>query len=166
MASKQESVSDWMELARIYDKAEKEQKVVPYMVVVLRNKRTNEILYRYDLPRDMFWKYSWVIDWRAAKLLCQNPRDGIEHRIDFYDKTTGLKYGFGSLISKLTSAKAQITIANNKLQRYIDSQKANMFFSTETDEVVAKLKAKISMQKEKAADFEAQIKLKVQELNK
>lgn len=38
MAAKQESVSDWMALAKAYDKAEKEQQVTPYVIVSLRKK--------------------------------------------------------------------------------------------------------------------------------
>ena len=39
MASKQENVSDWMALAKAYDKAEREQGVEPYVIVSLRNRR-------------------------------------------------------------------------------------------------------------------------------
>ena len=164
MAARQESVSDWMALAKAYDKAEKEQEVTPYVVVSLRNRRTNEELYRYDLPREMFWRWHWVIDWRAAKLLCQNPKDGINHVLSFYDRKTGLEYGFGSLISKLTSAKANATIADNKLKEYIELQQGNMFFSEKEDEIVNKFKAKISAYKAKAAEIEEEIKEKVKEL--
>ena len=164
MAARQESVSDWMALAKAYDKAEKEQEVTPYVVVSLRNRRTNEELYRYDLPREMFWRWHWVIDWRAAKLLCQNPKDGINHVLSFYDRKTGLEYGFGSLISKLTSAKANATIAANKLKEYIELQQCNMFFSEKEDEIVNKFKAKISAYKAKIAEIEEEIKAKVKEL--
>lgn len=153
-----------MALAKAYDKAEKEQEVTPYVVVSLRNRRTNEELYRYDLPREMFWRWHWVIDWRAAKLLCQNPKDGINHVLSFYDRKTGLEYGFGSLISKLTSAKANATIAANKLKEYIELQQGNMFFSEKEDEIVNKFKAKISTYKAKAAEIEKEIKAKVQQL--
>lgn len=164
MAARQESVSYWMALAIAYDKAEKEQEVTPYVVVSLRNRRTNEELYRYDLPREMFWRWHWIIDWRAAKLLCQNPKDGINHVLSFYDRKTGLEYGFGSLISKLTSAKANATIAANKLKKYIEMQQGNMFFSEEEDEIVNKFKAKISAYKAKIAEIEEEIKAKVKEL--
>ena len=164
MAARQESVSDWMELAKAYDKEENEQEVTPYVVVSLRNRRTDAELYRYDIPREMFWRWHWVIDWRAAKLLCQNPKDGINHVLSFYDRNTGLEYGFGSLISKLTSAKANATIAANKLKKYIELQQDNMFFSEKEDEIVNKFKAKISAYKAKAAGIEAQIKAKVQQL--
>ena len=166
MAAKQESVSDWMALAKAYDKTEKEQGVTPYIVVSLRNRRTDEELYRYDLPRELYWRYSWVIDWRAARLLCQHPQDGINHVMSFYDKRTGLEYGFGSLISKLTSAKAKVTMAANKLQKYIELQQSNMFFDEKGDEVVNKLKAKIAAYKEKAAEVEKLIKERVEELQR
>ena len=165
MAARQESVSDWMALAKAYDKAEKEQEVTPYVVVSLRNRRTNEELYRYDLPREMFWRWHWVIDWRAANLLCQNPKDGINHVLSFYDRKTELEYGFGSLISKLTSVKANATIAANKLKKYIEMQQGNMFFSEEEDEIVNKFKAKISAYKAKIAEIEEEIKANVKELH-
>lgn len=166
MASKQESVSDWMALAKAYDKAEREQGVEPYVIVSLRNKRTDAELYRYDLPRAMFWRWHWVIDWRAARLLCLNPKDGISHVLSFYDRRTGLSYGFGSLISGLTSAKANITITTNKLNEYIERQQSNMFFDEASDEIAQKFKAKISTYKAKAAQLEEEIKVKVQELKK
>lgn len=112
----------------------------------------------------MFWRYSWVISWREAKLICKNPKDGVSRILSFYDKTTGLDYGFGSLISSLTSAKANTTITANRLQAYIDSQAGNMFFDEASDEIVHKFKAKISAYREKAAGIEEQIKAKVQEL--
>lgn len=164
MAAKQESVSDWMALAKAYDKAEKEQKVIPYVIISLCNKRTGEELYRYDIPREMLYSKNWVICWREARLICQNPKDGITRCFYFYDKTTGLSFGFGSLISKLTSAKANATIAENKLQEYRERQQGNMFFDEETDEIAGKFKAKISAYRAKAAGIEEQIKAKVQEL--
>ena len=166
MASKQESVSDWMALAKAYDKAEREQNVNPYVIVTICNKRTGEELYRYDIPREMFWRRHWVIDWRAARILCKNPKDGINQCLYFYDKTTGLSFGFGSLIGKLTSAKANATIAGNKLQEYIEAQQGNMFFDEASDEIVQKFKAKISAYRTKAAEIEEEIKAKVQELKR
>lgn len=166
MAAKQESVSDWMALAKAYDKAEKEQKVEPYVIVSLCNKRTREELYRYDIPREMLYSKRWVINWREARLICQNPKDGITRYVSFYDKTTGLSFGFGSLISKLTSAKANATIAENKLQEYRERQQGNMFFDEASDEIVLKFKAKISAYRAKAAEIEEEIKAKVQEMQK
>lgn len=41
MAARQESVSNWMELAKAYDKAERNREVTPYVVVSLQNQRTD-----------------------------------------------------------------------------------------------------------------------------
>jgi len=155
-----------MALAKAYDKAEREQGVTPYVIVSLRNKRTDKELYRYDLPRELYWRYSWVIDWRAARFICQQPKDGVKQCLDFYDKKTGLAYGFGSLISRLTSAKANVTMVINKLAAYVEGQKGNMFFDEQSDEVVAKFKAKISAYKAKQHELEEEIKAKVLEINK
>ncbi len=163
MASKQESVSDWMQLAKAYDKAEKEQGVKPYVIVSLRNKRTGEELHKYDIPREMLYDKSWVIDWREARLLCQNPKDGITRTTAFYDRKTGLSYGFGSLISSLTAAKANITRVKTKLKLYLEQQGNNMFFVEDEDVLARKFKAKISEYEAKVAEYEEQIKAKVQE---
>lgn len=164
MAAKQESVSDWMALAKAYDKAEREQGVEHYVIVILCNQRTGEELYRYDIPREMFFRRNWIINWRAARLLCKNPKDGVRHDLFFYDKKTGLETGLGSLLSGLTSAKANATIATNKLREYIDRQAGNMFFDEASDEIVAKFKAKIMHYQHKARQLEEDIKAKVQEL--
>lgn len=89
--SKQESVS----------KAEKET-IQPYVIVSIEDRTTNEVLYRYDLPRDMFWRYSWVVQRRMARYKCQRPRHEIACYLSFYDKITGLEFGFGTLPLKLT----------------------------------------------------------------
>jgi hypothetical protein len=161
MASKQESVSDWMALAKAYDKAEREQGVEPYIIVSLQNRRTGEELYRYDIPRATFWRWNWVIDWRAARLLCQHPKDGINHVLSFYDRKTGLSYGFGSLISSLTSAKANKTIAENKLREYVKSQQGNMFFDVKEDVIASRLQEKVNRYTAKIAELEEEIKDKV-----
>lgn len=156
MASKQESVSDWMVLAKAFDKAEKET-VRPYVIVSIEDKTTSEVLYKYDLPRDMFWRYTWVIRWRMSRYICQRPKHQIEQYLGFYDKKTGIEYGLNSLLSKLTSAKAQVTINENKLKNYLKGMKDDLFFDESTDPIVAKLKCKISNYKQNIQDCEEQI---------
>lgn len=165
MASKQEKVSEWMTLAKAYDKAEKEMGVIPYVIVSLRNRRTDKELYQYNLPRDIFWRRSWVIEWRTAKLLCKYPRDGINRILSFYDKKTGLEYGFGSLLGKLSSAKAQRTMAASALDDYIDSRRGDMFFDETEDILVDKMRHKIESYRRKIVEIENEIKSRIEELN-
>lgn len=163
--SKQESVGDWMELAKAFDKAEKET-VQPYVVVLLEDQATKEKLYQYDLPREMFWKYQWVIRWRMARLQCQRPKHIISQYLSFYDKVTGLEYGFGSLLSKLTAAKAQVTILENKMADYKQRMKESLFFDEDTDDTIRMFKCKIESQRAKQREYEKQIKDKLQAINK
>lgn len=165
MASKQEKVSEWMTLAKAYDKAEQEMGVIPYVIVSLRNRRTDKELYQYNLPRDIYWRRSWVIEWRTAKLMCEYPRDGINRILSFYDKKTGLEYGFGSLLGKLSSAKAQRTMAASALDDYIDSRRGDMFFDETEDILVDKMRHKIESYSRKIAVIENEIKSRVEKLN-
>ena len=164
MAAKQESVSNWQDLAKAYDKADKEIGIIQYVKISLCNKRTRQVLYQYDIPRNMFFRWAWVIDWRAAKLLCKNPKDGITHEYYYYDKKTGLETGIGTLLYKLKGAKATLTLTKNKLQDYIDQSRNVLFFDEATDTIVLKYKAKISQYKEKIYTLEDEIKAKVEYL--
>ena len=165
MASKQEKVSEWMTLAKAYDKAEKEMGVIPYVIVSLRNRRTDKELFQYILPRDVFWRRPWVIEWRTARLLCQYPRDGINRIMSFYDKKTGIEYGFGSLLGKLSSAKAKVTMTTNALGDYINSRRGDMFFDEYEDEVVIRMRRKIKLYLAKIVEIENEIKSRIQEIN-
>lgn len=162
--SKQESVSDWMELAKAYDKAEKET-IQPYVIVSIEDQTTKEKLHKYDIPREMFWRYEWVIRWRKARLQCQRPKHMIVQYISPYDKVTGLDLGFGSLISKLTSAKAQVTILENKIVSYKERMKDDLFFNEENDDIIRNLKCKIEIQKQKQRELGELIKDKISTLN-
>lgn len=161
---KQESVSDWMELAKAYDKAERET-VKPFVIVSLEDQSTKEKLYKYDLPREMFWRYQWVVKWRMARLQCQRPKHNIVQYLSFYDKVTGLEFGFGSLLSKLTAAKAQVTILENKMADYKERMKEYLFFDEETDENIRMLKCKIENQRAKQREYEKQIKDKLKQID-
>lgn len=163
--SKQESVSDWMELAKLHAKAEKET-VQPYVFVSLEDTVTKEKLHSYDIPREMFWKYEWVIHWRMAKLQCQRPRHRVAQYLSFYDRKTGLEYGFGSLLSKLVSQKAKITSTKNMILDYKERMKGDLFFDESTDPIIKNLECKIADQKNKLLDYENQIKDKLLSISK
>ncbi len=51
---------------------------------------------------------------------------------------------FGSALSRLSAAKAQITIARRKEQEYLEYQRQNnMFFNEAEDETLAKFRYKL-----------------------
>ena len=67
-------------------------------------------------------RWQWLIDWRKAKLLCEQPRERVDTFYCYYDKHSGLEEGYNSLLSQITSAKAQIT-RNANLQQQIENRK-------------------------------------------
>lgn len=89
--AKQESMEDWFQMAKDYAKAEKELKIEKWVEVTLyygyAEKQVS--LYHYNLPREMYFRYQWVIRWRMAKLQCQNPKQIISISLYFYDKRSG-----------------------------------------------------------------------------
>lgn len=161
--AKQESVSDWMELAKIHDKLEKET-IRPYVMICIQDGDTNKTLYKYDIPRQSFFEHNWIIRWRMSRIQCQYPRRRIIEVLSFYDKITGIELGFGSPITGYISAKAQITILKNRIAEYTERMKGDLFFDESTDLIIAKLNDKIKTQQDKMTNYEKEIKNKLNQL--
>lgn len=51
---KQESMAGWQEQAKAYAKAERELRIERYFRVELRKQKSQELLYSYDLPIELF----------------------------------------------------------------------------------------------------------------
>lgn len=82
---KQESMGDWFQMAKDYAKAEKELKIEQWVEVTIyygyAEKQVS--LYHYNLPREMYLRYQWVIRWRMAKLQCQYPKQIVSTSLYF-----------------------------------------------------------------------------------
>ena len=85
---KQESLSDYYQFAKDLAKAERELKIEQWVEVTIyygyAEKQVS--LYHYNLPREMYFRYQWVIRWRMAKLQCQYPKQIVSTSLYFYDK--------------------------------------------------------------------------------
>ena len=147
----QEVMDDWMQYAKDLAKAERELKIEHWVYITFEIRHQDghrEILHKIDLPRDMVDRWQWVIEWRRAKLVCKYPRKKITVYHCAYDKRTGLQTGFNFLLSKVASAKAQITKIERVIARYIqDETQNNLFFNENTDEQLLKANAKLEKKK-------------------
>lgn len=145
----QENVKDWMEYAREYAKTQRELKIEKWVYITIEyrtKERQRVILFSYDLPRDVYEKYGWVVRWRHARFVCQYPKEDVQTFFSYYDKRTGLSTDFGSLLYKLSAAKAQITIARRKEQEYIDYQRQNnQFFDEDEDDALLNFRKKLQI---------------------
>lgn len=157
---KQESVSDFYQFAKDLSKAEKELKVERWVEVTLyygyADKQVS--LYHYDLPREMYLRYQWVIRWRMAKLQCQYPKQIIGISLYHYDKRSGESMKLNSCLSKLISAKAQVTKAERMMNKYIEyNRQNNLFFDKDTDDELVKFRAKLERKKLECAECEKRL---------
>lgn len=148
----QEVMDDWMQYAKDLAKAERELKIEHWVYITFEvrdENRNREILHKIDLPRDMVDRWLWLIEWRRAKLVCKYPRKKITIYHCAYDKRTGLQTGFNFLLSKVASAKAQITKVERVIAQYIkDETQNNLFFDESTDERLLKANAKLKKKKQ------------------
>jgi len=59
-------MDNWMEYAREYARAERELKIKKWVYISIEYRtRTHDriVLHTYDLPHDLYERYSWVIRW-------------------------------------------------------------------------------------------------------
>ena len=162
---KQESMGDWFQMAKDYAKAEKELKVKQWVEVTIyygyAEKQVS--LYHYNLPREMYFRYEWVIRWRMAKLQCQYPKQIIGISLYHYDKRSGESIELNSCLSKLISAKAKITKAERRMNEYIEyNRQNNLFFDENTDEELVKFREKLERKKLECAECEKRLELLVE----
>lgn len=162
---KQESMDDWFQMAKDYAKAERELKIEQWVEVTIyygyAEKQVS--LYHYNLPSEMYFRYQWVIRWRMAKLQCQYPKQIIGISLYHYDKRSGESIELNSCLSKLISAKAQITKAERRMNEYIEyNHQNNLFFDENTDEELVKFREKLERKKLECAECEKRLELLVE----
>lgn len=72
----------------------------------------------------------------------------------------------GSCLSKLISAKAQVTKAERMMREYIEhNRQNNLFFDEETDEDLVKFKEKLERKKANVAECEKRLENLVKRKN-
>ena len=145
-------MEEWMQYARDMAKAEKELEIELWVIISFyrpTEQGGKVLLFRYDLPRKVADKYDWVVRWRRAKLTCQYPKGNVTHTYCLYDRHSGEDYSFGSCLSSLAAAKAQVTRMERRIREYTAWQKQNnLFFDEQTDEMLQKAVAKLKIKKE------------------
>ena len=166
MAQEKNIGAEWLELAKAAAKAERELNVKAYAVICICKKVDGKevVLHRYELRRESLQRWAWVINWRRAKCICEDPRANIYETYYHYDKTSGENYGFGSDLAQLVALKGRITLQENRIREYIEANKGSLFFDEATDPQLLKVRAKLERAKENVAQAEARLKAKVERI--
>lgn len=166
----QERIDDFIQLAKDYAKAEKELEVQHWVFITIERTdgRCNyERLFSYDLPREVYERRRWVIEWRRAKLVCQYPKWSINCYTCYYDKRLGTDNRLNDDLRKLTRAKAQVTMAQRKIDEYVSYNRANnLFFDEDTDADLKKAREKLRVKIAAVRAAEERMKLKIKQLQK
>ena len=151
-------MDDWMEYARELARAERELRIERWVFISIECK---------DGAGYPVRRHRWVVRWRESRLQCLYPKRQINTYYSYYDRRTGLRTDFNSSLSRLSAAKAQISIAERKEREYIHYQRTNnLFFDENTDEQLVRFREKLRMKKEKYTALEHEIRSEVASMQK
>ena len=160
-------MGDWFQMAKDYAKAEKELRIERWVYISIEYKDEGKLepvrLFSYNLPREVYERRRWVVRWRLARLQCQYPKQYVECFHSYYDRRSGESLGFESCLSKLISAKAQVTKAERAMLDYIErNRQHNLLFDEATDEDLVKFRNKLERKKNECAECEKRLELLVE----
>lgn len=117
----------------------------------------DELLYSYDEPRDLLWKWRWVYEWRKARFVNKYPRDNVRLVFSFYDKNTGLECGFNALRSRQIAAHALITRYENKLKSIKKIAAGQLFVDETTAKIIQHVEDNIANAKARAEALDKEV---------
>lgn len=164
----QESIDDFIQMAKDYAKAEKDLEVQRWVFVSFEriDEQGNYVrLFSYDLPREIYDRKRWVMEWRKAKLVCQYPKGRVRYTLHFYDKRLGLDLKMNEDLKRLLAAKVQVTRVKRKIEEYVAYNKAhNLFFDERTDADLLKARDKLRAKIANVQEAEERMKLKIKQL--
>lgn len=164
----QESIDDFIQMAKDYAKAEMDLEVQKWVFVNFEriDEQGNFVrLFCYDLPRDIYERKKWVAEWRKAKLVCKYPKGNVRYTVSFYDKRIGHDIKLNEDLKRLLAAKAQVTRLQRKIENYVTYNKAhNLFFDERTDDDLIKARGKLAIKLTNVQKAEERLKLKINEL--
>lgn len=165
---KQESVSDFIQIAKDYAKAEKELGVQRWVFISIEKadgSGNKERLFSYDLPREVYESRRWVIEWRRSRFVCKYPKGNVTCYTCYYDKRLGTDIRLNEDLQRLISAKAQVTKVQRKIDEYVAYNRANnMFFDEHTDADLQKAREKLTMRVADVQAAEERLKLKIKQI--
>lgn len=164
----QESIDDFIQLTKDYAKAEKELEVQRWVFISIERNDGNcnyVRLFSYDLPREVYERRRWVIEWRKSRLVCQYPKGNVQCFLCYYDKRLGTDKGLNDDLRRLISAKAQVTKVQRKIDKYVTyNRENNLFFDENTDTDLLKAREKLALKIACVQTAEERLKLKIKQI--
>ncbi len=161
----QESNREYFEMARLIAKTEKELGFERWVriEITVQHGTTEERAYFYDLPRDVYERREWVIRWRAAKIQCQHPMGLVRTFNDYYRRMNGNDLGMQKDIDRFIATKASVTRHRKSIERYIATQKQDLFFDETKDPTIQKALERLREREESVRQAELRLIQKVKD---
>lgn len=164
----QERIDDFMQSAKYYAEAEKQLEVQHWVYIYFERIDENGKqvrIFGYDLPREVYERREWVVEWRKAKLVCQYPKGNVRTYFSYYDKRLGNDHKLNDDLRKLISAKAQVTKVQRRIAEYIEHNKANnLFFDESSDIDLKKVREKLAIKIANVQEAEERLKMKIKQI--
>lgn len=163
----QEKIDDFFQLAKDYAQAEQELEVQWWVFISIERTDSsgNKISLCYDLPRELYERRKWIIEWRKAKIICQYPKDNVRVYFSYYEKRLGNDTHLTEDLRSLISAKAQVTKVQRKIEEYVTYMRENnMFFDEEADPELQKARQKLQRKVDGVQMAEQRLKQKIESI--
>ena len=158
----------WFQMAKDYAKAEKELEVQHWVFISIERTdgRCNYMrLFSYDLPREVYERRRWVVEWRKSRFICQYPKGNVRCCTCYYDKRLGTDSRLNEDLNRLISAKAQVTKVQRRIEEYIAyNRENNLFFDENTDVKLQKTREKLATKIANVQAAEERMKLKIKQI--
>lgn len=104
-------------------------------------------LYRYELPRAMYDRWLWVIEWRAAKCKCQHPRENVTSVTCYFDKKIGDNDKALEILNKMHNHLVQLLRKTRQLEDLKEQQTKQLFILDYDNQSVDKIQNEIQRRK-------------------
>lgn len=142
--------ADYLQYAKEQAKAEAELEVERWVRITFERVHGSQsaVLHTYELPVAMLERWNWVINWRRARYICEQPREPVSTYYSYEYRYKGERVGWQQDINTLVAAKAKYTKRLRAVEAYIASQQGNMFFNPANDETLLKEQAKLKQAKQ------------------
>lgn len=150
-------------MAKKIAKQEKQQPVERWVTIEFRLRNSKDrsfrLLHTIKLPCYMLERWHWVILWREAKLICQYPfKSEYVETTYCYHRKTMTDNDFQTVLNRLSATKAQVTIVERRIEKYVKERTANdMFFNPATDERLIKEYAKLKQKKQNVEERQQEV---------
>ena len=160
--------ADYLQYAKAQAKAERELEVVRWVHISIERGTGSQrtVLHAYELPVAMLERWSWVINWRKARYICEQPKEPVHTCYCYEYRYKGERVGWQEDINTLVAAKAKLTKRRQAIEAYIASQQGNMFFDPASDEILLKAQAQLKRAEADVAAAHERMKSKFNNISK